>query len=111
MSLHLVDNREMQALNARYRHKEMPTDVLSFPSGSSLPTGLKLLGDVVISVEQADQQAKEYGFTLEDELLRLLVHGVLHLLGYDHERSRAEAKTMGKMEKQIRRALWEPGKH
>jgi len=105
LSLALVDNREIKKLNARYRKKDQPTDVLSFPSGEQLPTGIQILGDVVISVEQAEEQAGERRKTLEQEIESLLIHGILHLLGYDHERSRKEAKIMQGLERKISRAL------
>ncbi|MBI3001261.1 MAG: rRNA maturation RNase YbeY [Deltaproteobacteria bacterium] len=105
LSLALVGNREIQELNARYRNKNEPTDVLSFPSGERLPTGTQILGDVVISVEQAEKQATKRKQSLQEEMTSLLVHGILHLLGYDHERSKKEAEIMRGMEKKIRRAL------
>ena len=105
LSLALVGNREMQELNSRYRKKNEPTDVLSFPSGERLPIGTQILGDVVISVEQAEKQATKRKQSLQEEMTSLLVHGILHLLGYDHERSKKEAKIMRGMEKKIRRAL------
>ena len=105
LSLALVDNREIQGLNARYRKKNKPTDVLSFPSGGQLPNGLEILGDVVISVEKAEEQARKRRKTLEQEMESLLIHGILHLLGYDHERSEKDAKIMRRMEKKISRAL------
>ncbi len=105
LSLALVGNREIQQLNARYRKKNRPTDVLSFPSGELLPTGTRILGDVVISVEQATAQARARKKTLEEEIIALLIHGVLHLLGYDHERSQREARVMGSLEREIQQAL------
>lgn len=105
LSLALVGNREIQELNARYRKKDEPTDVLSFPSGEIHPTGIQILGDVVISVEQAEKQARKRKKTLTEEVERLLIHGILHLLGYDHERSQKEAKIMRGMEKKTSGAL------
>src|SRR3990167_491776 len=105
LSIALVKNREIQRLNARYRHKNEPTDVLSFPSGGDLPEGMRLLGDVVISVEQAEKQARKRRKTLMEEMERLLIHGILHLLGYDHERSRRDAQIMRGMEKKLSQAL------
>ncbi|MGH7830382.1 MAG: rRNA maturation RNase YbeY, partial [Candidatus Binatia bacterium] len=61
----------------------------------------KHLGDVIISVEQAQKQAKERNKTLDEEMEKLLIHGILHLLGYDHERSRKDAKIMQTMERTI----------
>src|SRR3990172_4603038 len=105
LSIALVKNREIQQLNARYRHKNEPTDVLSFPLGGVLPEGMQLLGDVVISVEQAEIQARKRRRTLMEEMESLLIHGILHLLGYDHERSRRDAQIMRGMGKKLSRAL------
>lgn len=88
LSLALVDIEEMTELNTRYRGKEGPTDVLSFGCDDPCPVESDepiTLGDVVISPEIAEQQALELGHTIESELNLLLVHGILHLLGYDHE--------------------------
>src|SRR5439155_13474175 len=105
LSLALVDNGTIAKLNRRYRKKPKPTDVLSFPAERAANGGPKLLGDVVISVEKARAQAKAGGWTLAEEIDRLLIHGILHLLGYDHERSRKEARVMRALEKKISRAL------
>lgn len=110
LSLALVGNREIRELNARYRNRDEPTDVLSFPSGERLLREMEILGDVVISVEQAEIQARKRGKTLEEEVESLLIHGILHLLGYDHERSKKEAKIMQGMEKKIQQALCGEGK-
>jgi rRNA maturation RNase YbeY len=106
LSVVLVSDREMRALNRRYRRRDRPTDVLSFaqregPGGA--PNGL--LGDVVISVDTARRQAAERGTTLGGEADRLLIHGLLHLLGYDHERSAAEARRMRRRERVLARWL------
>jgi len=103
LSLALVGNQEIRKLNARYRKKNRPTDVLSFPQEGNLPTGQKLLGDVVISVEQAARQARKRGRRLRREIEDLMIHGILHLLGYDHERSSRAAKIMREMEREIQR--------
>ena len=65
----------------------------------------RLLGDVVISVDRAEEQAKAGGWTLNEEIDRLLIHGILHLLGYDHERSKKQAQVMRALERKITRAL------
>ena len=78
----LVGNSEIQSLNHRWRDLDKPTDVLTFPSGMPLPFPA---GDIVISVDYANSQAKERNVPLQDELIALLVHGVLHLSGYDDE--------------------------
>lgn len=88
LSVAVVDADEMSRLNEQYRGKPGPTDVLSFtcddpcPADSGEPV---VLGDVIIAPEIAERHAAEYGTTVEAELNLLLVHGVLHLLGYDHE--------------------------
>jgi len=105
LSIALVGNAEIRKLNAKFRKKDYPTDVLSFPAGDELPTGVQLLGDVVISVERAKEQAKERRRTLNDEMVTLLIHGIVHLLGYDHERSPKDARIMDRLEKKIYRAL------
>ena len=109
LSLALVNNREIRKLNAKYRQKDYPTDVLSFPAANELPIGVRLLGDVVISVEKAAEQAKQRGRTLNEEMVTLLIHGIVHLLGYDHERSPKDARIMGRLEKRIYRALCDRG--
>jgi rRNA maturation RNase YbeY len=105
LSIALVGDAEMQKLNADYRQKNYPTDVLSFPVDENLSIKPRLLGDVIISVDKARRQAKERGKTLDQEMTTLLIHGVLHLLGYDHERSAKEARRMRRLEKKIYGAL------
>jgi rRNA maturation RNase YbeY len=105
LSVALVGNAEIQRLNAKYRKKDYPTDVLSFPIENRLLVGERLLGDVIISVQKARQQAKERQRSLDKEMVILLIHGVVHLLGYDHERSAKEARIMQRLEKKVYRAL------
>jgi probable rRNA maturation factor len=109
LSLALVGDSEIRKLNAKYRKKDYATDVLSFPAPKNLPGPIRLLGDVVISVDSARAQAKERGRSLKEELTTLLIHGIAHLLGYDHERSARDARVMGRLERKIYRALCEPG--
>lgn len=89
LSIAVVELLEMSELNSRFREKDGPTDVLSFPCDDPCavvePGEPVTLGDVVIAPEVAERQALDYGHTVEEELNLLLVHGVLHLLGYDHE--------------------------
>jgi len=101
LSIAIVGDKEMRHLNAKYRNMDKTTDVLSFPSEEKLPGGIALLGDVIISVEQARRQARERKKTLQSEMATLLIHGILHLLGYDHERSQRQAKIMGRMERKL----------
>lgn len=109
LSLVLIGNAEMQRLNARFRHKDYPTDVLSFPAANNLPTKAPLLGDVIISVDKAAAQAKEQQRTFDQEMVTLLIHGIVHLLGYDHERSAREARKMRRLEKKMARQLCDLG--
>ena len=106
LSLVLVSDRVMHDLNREWRGKDRPTDVLAFAQGEGAgvaPDGL--LGDVVISVDTARRQAATLGHSLVVEADRLLVHGLLHLLGYDHERSPAEARRMQRKERAVLRAI------
>ena len=109
LSVALIGNAEMRKLNAKYRKKDYPTDVLSFPAAEGMPGAIRLLGDVIISVDKAREQAKERRRTLDEEMATLLIHGIVHLLGYDHERSAKDARIMGRLEKKIYRALCERG--
>lgn len=85
MTILMSDDSQLQSLNRDYLKIDAPTDVLSFPSGETdLETGAKYLGDVIISVPRAEQQAKAASHPLEAEVQLLVVHGVLHLLGFDH---------------------------
>ena len=103
LSLALVDDATGAELNQRFRGRAGATDVLSFAllEGAHTEHRGALLGDVVIALGVARRQAHEHGLVLEAECLRLLIHGVLHLLGYDHARA-AEARVMQAKE----RALW-----
>jgi probable rRNA maturation factor len=99
-----VSDRAMRELNRRWRGKGRTTDVLSFPAGQDefeKLEGLRL-GDVVISVEQAVRQAGEHGLSFEDEVSQLILHGLLHLCGYDHETDNGE---MNALELRLRRRL------
>jgi probable rRNA maturation factor len=109
LSIALVGDREMRPLNSKYRKKRKTTDVLSFFVEGQPPPGVKILGDVVISVEQARRQAQACGRTLKSEMVTLLIHGVLHLLGYDHEKSARQAKIMFAYEQKLYTHLCERG--
>jgi len=95
LSIVLTDDRAIRRLNRTYRGKNSPTDVLSFAQteGHEMPSQRGHLGDVIISVETARRQAQESRISLSDEVSHLLVHGILHLLGYDHERA-SDARAM-----------------
>ena len=99
--VHLADDAQVRALNARWRGLDKPTNVLSFPAAS--PSGLakaQLLGDVVLAFETVAREAADDGKPLADHYRHLVVHGFLHLLGYDHERE-ADAERMEAMETRI----------
>ena len=107
ISVTFVDNARIAELNAQYRNKPMPTDVLSFPMGEDgaydidEDNGCKILGDIVISMERAMEQAELYGHTLQREVAYLTVHSMLHLLGYDHETGGLAAVHMREKEEAV----------
>src|SRR6185295_10410944 len=105
LSLELVGDRRMRGLNREYRRRDYSTDVLAFPMREGSGPETPLLGDVVVSIDTAERQAKAGGWSLDEELVRLLTHGVLHLLGFDHERGRAEASRMRRKEQAVLRSL------
>ena len=106
LSVLFVNSRRMKILNTRYRGIPKDTDVLSFPlEDKGLHHGPVMLGDIVISVPKALQQAREFEVPLYDELLRLLVHGLLHLVGYDHEINSYQKKKMERKEQELLNAL------
>ena len=86
LSILFVDNKKIQELNKNYRNKDSITDVLSFPQNEGILNGLNIniLGDVVISYPQAKKQAPDSNNTTYEEILVLIIHSVLHLIGYDH---------------------------
>ena len=105
-----VSDQRMRSLNRQYRGKDRTTDVLAFAMRESfVPHASRLtpdmLGDVVIAVPTAVRQAKQGQRSLDEELTALLVHGILHLCGYDHERSEKEARRMHRRERMILRSL------
>ena len=101
LSIELIGDRRMRQLNRVYRKIDRSTDVLAFPMRESDNPCPTMLGDVVISVPTALRQARDAGRSLDDELATLLVHGVLHLCGYDHERNKKEAARMHRRERAI----------
>ncbi len=100
----LVDNDIIRMINKKFRKKNKPTDVISFAE-RDLPfpnvCTIQHLGDVYISLEKAWEQYRQYSRSFREEVRRLLVHGILHLLGYDHEKSAREAKKMKKKEDEV----------
>jgi len=102
-----VDDAEIKQLNTDFRNIEKSTDVLSFPLGENgiydvnPENGAKMLGDIVISVDHAVNQAELYGHSLQREIAFLTVHSMLHLLGYDHVNSKLEEMKMREKEEQV----------
>lgn len=107
ISVKFVNDDEIQQLNREFRNIDRSTDVLSFPLGENgvydinNDTGAKMLGDIVISIDHAVEQADTYGHTLEREIGFLTVHSMLHLLGYDHENGGLEAVRMREKEETV----------
>ena len=99
-----VSDRAMRELNRLWRHKQGTTDVLSFPveQDEFEKTEGSSLGDIIISVEQAARQAKENGLTLDQEIAQLILHGLIHLCGYDHS---TDDGSMNRLELRLRRRL------
>lgn len=110
VSITLTDNAYIHALNRQYRQIDRPTDVLSFALNESeepeIADGpaVNVLGDIIISVERAEEQAAEYGHSVRREMAFLTVHGMLHLLGYDHMEE-AERLEMEKEQKYVMKQL------
>jgi probable rRNA maturation factor len=106
LGLHLVGDEDIRALNREHRARDAVTDVLSFPLWSSefvLPEGEPLnLGDVVVCFPRAVEQASEYGHSVEREVAYLVAHGVLHILGYDHEEPAEQLVMRAKEEEALR---------
>jgi probable rRNA maturation factor len=106
LSLSLVGDEEMHGLNRTYRGKDKPTDVLAFPLHEPpVPAGASSLGDVVISIDTATLAAAQRRRPLATCLDELVIHGVLHLLGYDHEISPAEERRMSRKAREVRTAI------
>ena len=114
ISVTFVDNKKIHELNKQYRHKDAPTDVLSFPMVENgvydinHDTGAKSLGDIVISMEKAVEQAERFDHSLDREVGYLTAHSVLHLLGYDHERGGIDRVRMREKEEQVMTQLGLP---
>jgi probable rRNA maturation factor len=103
IAVSIVTERAIAKLNADFRSKPKPTDVLSFPSAPTPGSGF--LGDVLICWKVAKKQTTDFGTTPRAEVQRLTVHGVLHLLGYDHETSESDAKRMFQLQNKVLKFL------
>lgn len=96
ISIVILDDKSMAQLNKTYRGIDKPTNVLAFPmqEGEFSHITPGLLGDLVISIDTAQREAREAGISLDERISQLLVHGILHLVGFDHETSETDALTM-----------------
>jgi probable rRNA maturation factor len=107
ISILIVDDQQIAQLNHQYLNREGPTNVIAFPmrQGPFSDIAPNLLGDVVISADTAQREAKSAGISMQDRFDQLLIHGTLHLLGYDHEYSAAEASKMEEKAKELLQLL------
>lgn len=105
LSLEIVGDDRMRRLNRTFRHRDNTTDVLAFATREGPGPPSALLGDVVISLPQAIRQARRHQQGVDHELAVLLIHGILHLCGYDHERSEPEARRMTRRERAVLRGI------
>ncbi|MBL0731770.1 MAG: rRNA maturation RNase YbeY [Desulfosarcina sp.] len=107
LSLLIIDNPQITELNKKYLNREGPANVIAFPMREGDYPGIapQLLGDVVISAEKAADEARDCNISLEERFLQLLVHGILHLFGYDHEKSDQEALKMEQKSEELLKSL------
>jgi len=107
LSILLVDDQQIEKINTEYLNREGPTNVIAFPmrEGEFSELTPDLLGDVVISVETAGKEAETAGISMQKRFDQLLIHGILHLMGYDHEKTRKEATRMEKKSSELMKML------
>lgn len=105
VSVHLIGDRKIKKINADYRGKNKVTDVLAFAMQEGKQMDDKDLGDIFISVPQVKRQSKKQKISYEEELVRMLVHGVLHLNGYDHMEEKDEKKMFSLQEKLVKKLI------
>ncbi|MFC1868073.1 rRNA maturation RNase YbeY [Thermodesulfobacteriota bacterium] len=103
LSILFTDDRHIKDLNRRYLGRKGPTNVLAFPMSPELPSDVEsgMLGDVVISVDTAIRESEENGEPINETIYRLLIHGFLHLLNYDHEKSSEDKRAMMEEENRL----------
>ena len=111
LSILVVSDDEIAEMNRQYLQRQGPTNVISFPmnEGEFNDINPELLGDVVISVDTAEREAKEAGIDIIERFNDLLIHGILHLLGYDHETGDADAERMAEKSKYLKKILQTKG--
>lgn len=107
LSILVVDDSEIKTLNKDYLNRSGPTNVIAFPmkEGDFSDINPQLLGDVVISIETAGREALQSGISAEERFAQLLVHGILHLFGFDHEKSEQDARKMEKKSNELLRLI------
>jgi len=107
LSLLILDNPQITELNQKYLNRKGPANVIAFPmrEGGYPEIAPQLLGDVVISVEKASEEGKNFGISMEERFLQLMVHGILHLFGYDHEKSDKEELIMEQKSEELIKLL------
>jgi probable rRNA maturation factor len=103
LSILIVDDQQIAQLNLQYLNREGPTNVIAFPmrQGPYSDIAPNLLGDIVISADTVEREAKNAGISTQDRFDQLIIHGTLHLLGYDHEHNASEAGKMQQKEKEL----------
>ena len=103
LSILIVDDQQIAQFNRDYLNRKGPTNVIAFPmrAGRFSEITPSLLGDVVISTDSAHREGQSAGFSMQDRLDQLLIHGILHLCGYDHENTKTEARRMGKKTEEL----------
>ena len=107
VTVQLISDQAMARLNSKFRHKRGPTDVLSFPANGAQPGGGGYAGDIAISMETARRNARRFSRSLSAEMRVLILHGMLHLAGYDHETDHGE---MDRFERRLRKRLGVAGR-
>ena len=107
LSILIVNDSQIEALNKQYLNRSGPTNIIAFPmqEGEFAKISPQLLGDVVISVETAYQEGINAGISMEERLIQLLIHGILHLFGYDHETTEQEALKMEKKSEELMKLI------
>lgn len=103
LSILLVDNKKIRKMNRQFFDRDYPTNVISFSYMDGMPG--EVLGDIIISVERADEEARDAGLAFYERLLALIVHGFVHIMGYDHEKGGAESRKMRYREKRFLRFI------
>ncbi|MEI9475910.1 MAG: rRNA maturation RNase YbeY [Deltaproteobacteria bacterium] len=110
LSIVFVDDPRIRELNRRYLHRDKPTNVLAFSmvEGEFPTLHPHLLGDLVISVETAERQSNRFGLSAGEMVILLMIHGILHLLGYDHLGSKKKAREMAEKQRELLRLVLQP---